>query len=290
MKLVSYQQAKAQLAWLKPAPIAGEIALWCQLITYRTIEGDPPWCIGQTGYKPSKRIAEPPTPTSGVIGLNAYNKLGEPFDYEHHAGRCNPADDPDLKYLSVLEFMYFDRDEIRNFIPATRYLTYRDLGTRWDKKMDNELAFFNARLAQRELRQYNANRFTSSLAPVYSSFYSLPEIEVIEKEYLGGIVNTTASQSTSVTDPVTQQSRTDAVTENAKKAAHARHAPTRKLREFAINLYQKKNYKYVQQGCNDIFQAVLVESKRIGHPLTETTGPTTVYNWLLESNKKKKAK
>jgi hypothetical protein len=72
----------------------------------------------------------------------------------------------------------------------------------------------------------------------------------------------------------------------AKRAAHARHAGHRTLKEFAVKLYQAGSFKSIRQAAKKVYLEVQEHADRLGIPrLSADRGEQTVYDWLLQHAK-----
>ena len=71
----------------------------------------------------------------------------------------------------------------------------------------------------------------------------------------------------------------------ARKGAAARHAPTRELRNFAINLYRTGKFPSAHKASIALKEVVLRESTRLNRPLSEDRAQKTIYDWLRNADK-----
>ncbi len=80
-------------------------------------------------------------------------------------------------------------------------------------------------------------------------------------------------------------SQLSASDEFARKGAAARHALTREIRNFAINLYRNGKYPSAHKASIELKEAVLKESVRLNRPLSEDRAQKTIYDWLRNAEK-----
>ena len=73
--------------------------------------------------------------------------------------------------------------------------------------------------------------------------------------------------------------------EFARKGAAARHAPTREIRNFAINLYRNGKYPSAHKASIELKETVLKESVRLNRPLSEDRAQKTIYDWFRNADK-----
>ncbi|MDB5743066.1 MAG: hypothetical protein JWR68_1381 [Polaromonas sp.] len=69
------------------------------------------------------------------------------------------------------------------------------------------------------------------------------------------------------------------------KANADRYKP---IEDYALKLYGEKTWKSISQARREIWPKVKVEAKRLGRPMSEETGPETLYKWLLKCQKSKR--
>lgn len=76
---------------------------------------------------------------------------------------------------------------------------------------------------------------------------------------------------------------TEASGMHSQKGASTRHSKNRKIKEFAISLYRKKNYKNPSQARNVYYAEISNYAVEIDHPFSsEYQGMQTVYKWFLQ--------
>jgi hypothetical protein len=80
-----------------------------------------------------------------------------------------------------------------------------------------------------------------------------------------------------------QEASKRVLSENATKAAFARHERTRKIKEFAVNLAGKGTFRSTLQAAKSILPDVKKYARELGWPLSEDRAEKTVYEWLLEA-------
>lgn len=74
------------------------------------------------------------------------------------------------------------------------------------------------------------------------------------------------------------------ISENASKAASARHAKYKELRKLAVDLYKKGSFRSTLQAAKHILPEVQAHAQSLGISLSADRGEKTVYDWLLGSN------
>lgn len=178
MSLINYQRAKQILESRGLFTTSDEIAIW---VNY----GDPEVIAYlKRFYADQKRDTRIPS------GLPAYNKNRKAFQIgallytEDGAREFTSAFGTAERVLEVLYRASFDQDEISNFIPDERYLTYVALCDRWTGLLGkaNAIAFIEEQIHAQELNTHHCFPPFSEISRL--SLYAQSQIKGIEEKCL----------------------------------------------------------------------------------------------------------